>query len=54
MASPALGMEPGLAGKRCSRIEGVPLTIWYFEPDAHLDVARRPGQRQNVLTIDLN
>jgi toxin ParE1/3/4 len=53
MGSPALGIELGLRGMRCWRIDGYPLTFWYFEREAYLDVARLVGQRQDALDIDI-
>lgn len=45
--SPALGKEIGIEGLRTWRVDGFPLSIWYFEHGDHVDVARLVGQRQD-------
>lgn len=45
--SPTLGKEIGVEGLRTWRVDGFPLTFWYFERDDHVDVARLIGQRQD-------
>lgn len=52
IGSPALGRELGIDGLRTWLIEGFPLTLWYFERETHVDVARLVGQRQDALRID--
>ena len=52
IGSPTLGLEIGIAGLRSWRVEGFPLSFWYFERDTHLDIARLVGQRQDALEID--
>ena len=53
IGSPTLGHELGLDGMRTWLVDGFPLTFWYFEREAHLDVARLVGQRQDALGIDI-
>jgi toxin ParE1/3/4 len=56
IGSPTLGNAlgiAGIAGMRTWLVRGFPLTFWYFEREAHLDVARLVGQRQDALTIDV-
>jgi toxin ParE1/3/4 len=53
MGSPTLGQALGIAGMRAWRVRGFPLTFWYFEREAHVDVARLVGQRQDALSIDV-
>ncbi|MCU0940275.1 MAG: type II toxin-antitoxin system RelE/ParE family toxin [Burkholderiaceae bacterium] len=52
IGSPALGREIGIDGLRTWRIDGFPLTFWYFERAEFIDVARLVGQRQDALRID--
>lgn len=52
IGSPALGHEIGIEGLRTWLIDGFPLAFWYFERDAHVDVVRLVGQRQDALRID--
>ena len=47
IGSPALGKTLGVEGMRVWRIEGFPLSLWYFEREDHVDVARLVGQRQD-------
>jgi toxin ParE1/3/4 len=51
IGSPVLGQELGVTGLRTWRIEGFPLTFWYFERDMHIDIARLVGQRQDAMSI---
>ncbi len=53
IGSPTLGQQMGLAGMRTWRVDGFPLTFWYFERETHIDIARLVGQRQDALAIDL-
>lgn len=53
IGSPTLGLEIGIAGMRTWRVEGFPLSVWYFERATHVDVARLVGQRQDALSIDV-
>lgn len=52
IGSPALGREIGIGGLRTWRIDGFPLTFWYFERADYVDVARLVGQRQDALRVD--
>ncbi|WP_157267748.1 type II toxin-antitoxin system RelE/ParE family toxin [Azohydromonas aeria] len=47
MGSPVLGQTLGVEGLRTWRLDGFPLTFWYFERDEHVDVVRLVGQRQD-------
>ena len=51
IGSPALGLELGLDGMRTWTVDGFPLSLWYFERQTHLDVARLVGQRQDASGI---
>jgi toxin ParE1/3/4 len=53
IGSPALGQELGVAGMRTWLIAGFPLSFWYFEREAHVDVARLVGQRQDAMGVDI-
>lgn len=52
IGSPALGRAIDVEGLRTWRVDGFPLTFWYFEGDSFVDVARLVGQRQDALRID--
>lgn len=52
IGAPSLGREIGIGGLRTWRIDGFPLTFWYFERAGYVDVARLVGQRQDALRID--
>lgn len=52
IGSPSLGREIGIDGLRTWRIDGFPLTFWYFERADYVDVARLVGQRQDALRVD--
>lgn len=52
IGSPSLGREIGIDGLRTWRIDGFPLTFWYFERADYVDVARLVGQRQDALHVD--
>ena len=34
-------------------VDGFPLSLWYFERETHVDVARLIGQRQDASGIDV-
>ena len=51
MGSPRLGQLCEIPGLRSSRVKGFPLQWLYFEADAHLDVVRLLGDRQDVAAI---
>ena len=52
IGSPSLGREIGIDGLRTWRIDGFPLTFWYFARAGYVDVLRLVGQRQDALHID--
>ena len=47
VGSPTLGKAIGVEGLRTWRIDGFPLSFWYFERDDHVNVARLIGHRQH-------
>jgi toxin ParE1/3/4 len=47
MGSPAIGHELGIDGLRAWRLDGFPLSLWYFERADHVLVVRLVGQRQD-------
>ena len=51
IASPRFGIELGLEGLKSWAISGLPVVLFYFERDDHLDVARLLGERQDIATI---
>lgn len=51
LGSPALGKTIGLDGLRTWIVEGFPLSFWYVEREAHIDVARLLGHRQDQAGI---
>ncbi len=53
IGSPTLGHTLGIAGLRTWRIDGFPLSFWYFERETHIDVARLVGQRQDAVQIEI-
>jgi len=53
MGSPTLGKALGIDALRTWRINGFPLTWWYFERADHLDVVRLVGQRQQQSDIEI-
>ena len=53
IGSPVLGQELGIAGLRTWRIDGFPLTFWYFERETHIDIVRLVGQRQDAMGIEV-
>ena len=50
---PSLGHELGLDGMRTWTVDGFPLSLWYFERETYLDVARLIGQRQDASGIEV-
>ena len=48
-----MGQELGVTGMRTGGITGFPLSFWYFEREAHVDIARLVGHRQQALDVDL-
>lgn len=53
IGSPTLGHTLGVNGLRSWRIDGFPLSFWYFEQVAHVDIVRLVGQRQDAADIML-
>jgi len=53
MGSPAIGLELGIEGLRAWRLDGFPLSVWYFERADHVQVVRLVGQRQEAEFIDV-
>ena len=53
IGSPTMGQTLALTGMRTWRTEGFPLSFWYFERGAHLDIARLVGHRQDADAIDV-
>ena len=53
IGSPTLGHELGLDGMRTWTVDGFPLSLWYFERETHVDVARLIGQRQDASGIEV-
>jgi len=48
LGSPAIGQELGVDGLRAWRLDGFPLSLWYFERAEHVLVVRLVGQRQDL------
>ena len=53
IGSPTLGQHIGIQAMRTWRLDGFPLSFWYFERSDHLDIARLVGHRQNADDIGL-
>ena len=53
IGSPTLGKDLGIKGLRTWRVDGFPLSFWYFDRDDHVDVARLIGQRQDQRGIPI-
>lgn len=54
IGSPAIGQTLDVDGLRSWRLNGFPLSLWYFERDSHVDVVRLVGQRMEALWIDID
>ncbi len=54
IGSPVLGRQIGIEALRTWRLDGFPLSYWYFERDDHIDIARLAGQRQRADNIALD
>jgi toxin ParE1/3/4 len=54
IGSPVMGQALGIDGLRVWRIDGFPLSFWYFERLQHIDVARLVGHRQDAELIELD
>ena len=53
LGSPAIGLMLNVAELRSWRLNGFPLSLWYFERDSSVDVVRLVGQRMEALWIDI-
>ena len=53
IGSPTLGHELGLDGMRTWTVDGFAASLWYFERETHVDVARLVAQRQDASGIDV-
>lgn len=53
IGSPSLGQTLAVPGLRAWRVDGFPLSIWYFERSDHLDIVRVVGQRQDALAVEI-
>ena len=53
IGSPTMGQTLAVTGMRTWRIDGFPLSFWYFEREAHLDIARLVGHRQDADNVDV-
>ena len=51
IGSPTMGQALGMPGMRTWRLDGFPLSYWYFEREDHLDVARLVGHGQDASLI---
>lgn len=47
IGSPTVGKDIGIDGLRTRRVDGFPLSFWYFDRDDYIDVVRLVGQRQD-------
>lgn len=54
IGSPAMGQELGIHEMRTWLVDGFPLAFWHFEREAHIDVVRLIGQRQDAFGIDID
>jgi toxin ParE1/3/4 len=52
IGSPALGRHPGIDELRTWRLQGLPLTFWYFERADHIEVIRLAWQRQDQRDVE--
>lgn len=53
IGSPALGRLLGIEELRTWRLQGFPLTFWYFERADHIEVIRLVGQRQDQGDVEI-
>ncbi len=53
IGSPAIGHVLDVEGLRSWRLNGFPLSLWYFERDNQVDIVRLVGQRTEALWIDI-
>ncbi len=53
IGSPTLGKLLGIDQLRTWRLQGFPLSFWYFEREDHIDVIRLVGQRQDQGAVEV-
>ena len=53
IGSPAIGQALDVDGLRSWRLNGFPLSLWYFERERHVEIVRLVGQRMEALWIDI-
>jgi toxin ParE1/3/4 len=53
IGSPALGRLLGIDELGTWRLQGFPLTFWYFERADHIEVIRLVGQRQDQGDVEV-
>lgn len=53
IGSPTLGKLLGIDALRTWRLQGFPLTFWYFDRADHIEVIRLVGQRQDQGDIEV-
>ncbi len=53
IGSPAIGQAIDVDGLRSWRLNGFPLSLWYFERQNYVEVVRLVGQRMEALWIDI-
>ncbi len=51
LGSPRIGQDCNVPGLLSSGVSGFPMQEFYFEANAHLDVVRLLGDRQDIATI---
>ena len=51
IGSLVMGQTLGFTGMRTWRLDGFPLSYWYFEEDDRLRIARLVGQRQDASAV---
>lgn len=53
IGSPTMGKALGIDGLWTWRVNGFPLSLWYFERADHLEVVRLVGQRPQQSDIEI-
>lgn len=53
IGSPPLGIELEIEGMRTWRLDGFPLSLWYFERADHVLIVRVIGQRREAESISV-
>lgn len=51
IGSPTLGKVLGIDALRTWRIDGLPMPLWYFEREDHIDVIHLIGHRQDAESV---